>query len=253
MSALSGSAPGPLPRPIAGSVALVTGGQRGLGKAITDALLAAGATKVYVTARTPVPSTDPRIVPLSLEVTDRRSVRELVSGAPDVSIVVNNAGANVRGTVLTTTDDDLAGAFDVNVTGLLRVSQEFAPVLAANGGGTLVNILSVQSWTAGSGVYGASKAAAWSITNSLRVALTEQRTHVLGVHLSYTATDMTAALDVAKNTPEDVAQQVVQGIENGSDEVLTDDSSRAFKAVLSGPVARLRLQHIHGELRPTPA
>jgi NAD(P)-dependent dehydrogenase (short-subunit alcohol dehydrogenase family) len=238
---------------VAGAVALVTGGQRGLGKAIADALLAAGATKVYVTARTPAPVTDPRIVPLKLDVTERQSVLDVAAQTGDVSILVNNAGENVSGTITTTDDNGMWRVFDVNVFGLLRVSQEFAPTLAANGGGTLVNILSVQSWTAGAGVYGASKAAAWSITNSLRGALADQHTHVLGAHLSYTATDMTRDLDVVKNTAEDVARQILNAIETDSAEVLADDSSRAFKAALSGPVEALQLQHIDGELRPTPA
>jgi NAD(P)-dependent dehydrogenase (short-subunit alcohol dehydrogenase family) len=237
---------------VSGSVALVTGGQRGIGEALVSALLAAGADKVYVTARRPRPESDPRIMPLTLDVTDRASVLDLVRRAGDVSIVVNNAGGGDRAAITAVSDEGMWRVFDVNVFGLLRVSQEFAPVLAANGGGTLVNILSVQSFTAGAGIYGASKAAAWSVTNSLRGSLAPQGTHVLGAHLSYTATDMTDGLDVVKNSATDVARQVVDGIEARAAEVLVDESSRAFKAALSGPVEGLQLRMVDVQLRPTP-
>jgi NAD(P)-dependent dehydrogenase (short-subunit alcohol dehydrogenase family) len=236
---------------VPGSVALVTGGQRGLGQAVADALLAAGAAKVYVTARTPSPSTDPRLVPLALDVTERQSVINLAARAGDVSILVNNAGESEHEAIATVSDNKMWRVFDVNVFGLLRVSQEFAPILAANGGGSLVNILSVQSFTAGAGIYGASKSAAWSITNSLRGALAGQGTRVLGAHLSYTDTDMIRDLDVVKNPAADVAGQIVGAIEANAAELLADESSRAFKAALSGPVEALQLQLVEGQLQPT--
>ncbi|MER7738088.1 SDR family oxidoreductase [Streptomyces sp. NPDC096538] len=224
---------------IKGARVLVTGGQRGLGKAFAAALLDAGAATVYVTARRPVPETDPRLVPLALEVTDEASVARLVERIPDVDIVVNNAGATIPGGLLGNDTDQVAHLFDINVLGPLRVAQAFAPVLARSGGGALVNVHSVLSWAAGTGAYGVSKAALWSLTNSLRSELAAQGTQVVGVHLGYTDTDMVRALDVPKNDPRDVAEQVVQALMKGESEVLADEVTRHFKAALSGPVEGL--------------
>ncbi|WP_410655980.1 SDR family oxidoreductase [Amycolatopsis sp. lyj-112] len=222
---------------IEGAVVLVTGGQRGLGKAFVAELLERGAAKVYATARAPREETDPRIVPLPLDVTDPESVRELAGRAGDATIVFNNAGVLGLGSLLTTDVDAHRPVFETNVFGAVRIAQAFAPQL--KDGGALVNIHSVLSWAAGSGSYGASKAAFWSLTNSLRIEFAEQGTQVVGVHLGYTDTDMTQGFDVEKNDPRDVARQVVEGLEKGETEVLTDDLTRAVKAALSGPVEHL--------------
>jgi len=224
---------------INGATALVTGGQRGLGLATVGELLAAGAAKVYATARTPVPSDDSRVVPLPLEVTDQGSVDALVKAAGDVSIVVNNAGAGMRKPLLGNDIDDVKALFDVNVFGPLRVAKAFAPVLADNGGGTLVDIHSVLSWASGFGAYGATKAALWSVTNSLRLELAPQGTRVTGVHVGYIDTDMTSGLDVPKQDARDIARQIVAAIEEDEPEVLADELSRRVKSALSGPVSGL--------------
>ncbi|MGA5124929.1 SDR family oxidoreductase [Streptomyces pseudogriseolus] len=224
---------------IKGARALVTGGQRGLGEAFAAALLEAGAETVYVTARHPEPSADPRLVPLALEVTDEASVARLAEQAPDVDIVINNAGATIPGGLLDNGVADVAHLLDINVLGALRVTRAFAPVLARRGGGALVNVHSVLSWASGAGAYGASKAALWSLTNSLRGELAGQGTQVVGVHLGYTDTDMVRALDVPKNDPRDVAAQVVEALIKGESEVLADEVTRHFKAALSGPVEGL--------------
>ena len=137
--------------------------------------------------------------------------------------------------------DDVLATFDTNVFGPLRVARAFAPVLAANGGGVLVDMHSVLSWAAGAGAYGASKAALWSLTNSLRIELAAQRTRVVGVHLGYADTDMTTGVTADKLSPARVADAVVAGIEDDADEVLVDDVSRSLKAALSGPVSGLSL------------
>ncbi|MGX1804260.1 SDR family oxidoreductase [Nocardia sp. NPDC055321] len=224
-----------------GATVLVTGGQRGLGKAFAREFLERGAAKVYVTARKPQESDDQRIVPLELEVTDPNSVAAVAERASDVTIVVNNAGVLRPAPLLRA---DLAGVeetFATNVFGPLRVAQAFAPILAANGGGALVNIHSVLSWSSGAAAYGASKAALWSVTNSLRIELAGQGTQVVGVHLGFADTDMVRSIPAEKLAPAVVAAQVADGVAQGASEVLVDDFTRQVKASLSGPVEGLAL------------
>jgi len=224
---------------IKGSIALVTGGQRGLGKAFVQELLDRGAARVYATARSPKPSDDQRIVPVTLDVTDPASVAELAALAGDASIVINNAGVGGSGPLLRSDIDDIRTVFETNLYGAIRIAQALAPVLARNGGGALVDIHSALSWIAGAGAYGASKAALWSATNSLRLELAPQGTQVIGVHLGYADTDLTAGVTAPKLDPRDVARLVVDGIEDGSTEVLVDDVSRHFKQAVAGPVEGL--------------
>ncbi|MFC9595353.1 SDR family oxidoreductase [Streptomyces sp. NPDC056944] len=224
---------------VAGKVVVVTGGRRGLGAALVDEVLARGASKVYATSRSPYADERPRVVTVPLEVRSAESVAALAELAADAAIVFNNAGVLLPGPLLTGDVEQAAETFDVNVLGPLRVARAFAPVLAANGGGALVNMHSVLSWLAGSGAYGASKAAAWSLTNSLRLELAPQRTQVVGVHAGFIDTDMVAALDRSKAKPADVAARIVDGLEAGHAEVLADDVSVAVKSALSGPVEHL--------------
>ncbi|SNS50246.1 SDR family oxidoreductase [Rhodococcoides kyotonense] len=226
---------------IDGAVVLVTGGRRGLGKAIVDELLERGAAKVYATARTQKPSEDSRVVAAELDVTDDDSVAALAASLTDVTIVVNNAGTTGSGPFTTSALDAVREVFETNFFGALRVAKAFAPTLARNGGGALVDIHSVLSWVGGAGSYGASKAALWSATNSLRLELAPQGTLVTGVHLGYTDTDMIADLDVAKNDPKDVAKAIVDAVESDETEVLADDVTRYFKSVLAGPVEGLAI------------
>ncbi|AYF74200.1 SDR family NAD(P)-dependent oxidoreductase [Nocardia yunnanensis] len=227
---------------IEGAVALVTGGQRGLGRAFVDELLRRGASKVYATARRPVAGADPRVVPLALEVTDPDSVAAVAGVAGDVGIVVNNAGVLHPAPLLTADIDDVRATFETNVIGPLRIAQTFAPILAANGGGALVDIHSVLSWVAGGAAYGASKAAFWSLTNSLRLELAGQGTQVVGVHLGFADTDMVKGIIAEKISPAGVAEAVLDGVAKGELEVLVDDLTRQVKAALSGPVENLAVR-----------
>jgi NAD(P)-dependent dehydrogenase (short-subunit alcohol dehydrogenase family) len=152
---------------------------------------------------------------------------------------VNNAGSAGSGPLLDEDIDDVKALFDVNVFGPLRVAKAFAPVLAANDGGTLVDIHSVLSWAAGFGAYGDTKAALWSVTNSLRLELAPQGTRVTGVHVGYIDTDMTRGLDVPKQDARGIARQIVAAIEKDEPEVLADELSRHIKSALSGPVPGL--------------
>ena len=237
---------------VGGSTVVVTGGQRGLGKALVKAFLDSGAAKVYATARTPQDSHDDRVIPVPLDVTDPASVASLSAGAEDATIVVNNAGAQHRDKLLDVDIESVRTLFETNVYGALRVAQCFAPVLGRNGGGALVNIMSMMSWSvgtaAGAATYGATKAALWSLTNSLRVELADQRTQVVGVHLGYLQTDMTTTLDVHKLDPATAAETVVSAIAANATEVLVDDDCRRAKALLGGPPEGLAFQFINGRV-----
>ncbi|BBZ25234.1 SDR family oxidoreductase [Mycolicibacter hiberniae] len=220
-------------------VVVVTGGRRGLGAALVDEVLARGARKVYATARSAYTDERPNVVTHPLEVRSAESVAELAELAPDAEIVFNNAGVLLPDPLLTGSFERITDTFDVNVFGPLRVARAFAPILANNGGGALVNMHSVLSWLSGSGAYGASKAAAWSVTNSLREELAAQHTQVVGVHAGLIDTDMVSDIPAAKVTPADVARRIVDGLEAGAVEVLADELSVEVKAALSGPVEKL--------------
>src|SRR3954471_24713791 len=224
------------PMKVEGSVALVTGANRGIGKAVSAALLNRGAAKVYAAVRdvTTVATDDPRLVPVQLDVTDAAQVRSVAAALGDVEIVVNNAGTAPPATPLTATVDDARAELEVNYLPLLATTQAFAPVLAANGGGAFVNVLSVASWIGEPSLatYSASKSAAWSFTNSARVALKRQGTHVVGVHVGFVDTDLTAGLDIDKVPAATVADATLDALEAGAAEAVVDEFSRAVKAGL---------------------
>jgi NAD(P)-dependent dehydrogenase (short-subunit alcohol dehydrogenase family) len=227
---------------VEGSVALVTGANRGLGRAFARALLDAGAAKVYAGARDVASVTDPDVIPVALDVTDHDQVARVAAELGDVTIVINNAGVGLGAAAVGGDDLDAHRAeFEVNYFGPLAVSRAFAPVLAANGGGALVNMLSALSWVSFPqfGNYSATKAAAWSLTNGLRTQLRAQGTLVVGVHAGYIDTDMVASVDAPKIAPEDVARQTVEAIAAGREEVLSDDVSRGVKAALPNDLVAL--------------
>lgn len=233
-----------------GAVVLVTGANGGLGTEFVRQALERGATKVYATARTPRTWDDERVVPLPLDVTSAEAVASAAAAAPDVTVVVNNAGASNGASVLGGSAA-LREMFEVNFFGPLAVVDEFAPVLAHNGGGSLLNVLSVLSWLGTGDGYSASKAALWSATNTQRLALAADGTTVTALHLGYTDTPMTAGLEVTKNDPADVVRQAYDAVEAGDHEVLADEVSRQVKAGLAGPVTTLYPQLAPGTTRPT--
>ena len=225
------------------STVLVTGANRGLGKAFAEALVAAGAT-VYAGARDPRSVTTPGVTAVRLDVTDPASVASAAAGLGDVTVVVNNAGIGRSGSLLGGESlDGFREELETNVIGPLHVTRAFAPILAANGGGAVVNIHSALSWFTSPRVagYSATKAALWSLTNATRGELRDQGTLVVGVHVGYMDTDMTADVTAPKSDPADLVTQVLEALEKGEEEVLGDDTSRFAKSVLSGPPAHLVL------------
>jgi NAD(P)-dependent dehydrogenase (short-subunit alcohol dehydrogenase family) len=215
---------------IQNATALVTGANRGIGRALVQALLEAGAKRVYAAARDPgtLDIADPRVVKLRLDVTDAAAVAKLPEAAPDVTLLINNAGVLDFGVPLETSDASLARQFDANFYGPLHLAQAFAPTLERNGGGGIVNLLSVvalASMPALAG-YNATKAASWSMTQSLRASLSARGISVFAVFPGPVDTDMAAKLTFPKTGPTEVAQAIVAGIQAGHEDILPDPMSR---------------------------
>jgi NAD(P)-dependent dehydrogenase (short-subunit alcohol dehydrogenase family) len=217
------------------STALVTGANRGIGKAFADALLERGAKKVYAAVRDVATVTDPRLVPIQLDVTDPERVAAVAAELDDVQLVVNNAGVLNVGLPLSASLDVARVELETNYLGLVSMTQAFAPVLERNGGGAFINVLSVFSWVASPLIptYSASKAAGWSFTNAARIVLQRQGTQVVGVYAGPVDTEMTAAIDLEKIPPATVATSALNALEADEPEAVVDDYSRAIKAGLS--------------------
>lgn len=218
------------------SVVLVTGANRGLGRAWAKALLAGGAARVYAAARDPAGIDMPGVIPVELDITRPGQVERAARDCGDLTLLINNAGIVRGGDLLSPDAADLARQeMETNYLGTLAMSRAFAPVLARNGGGAIINVLSVLSWITipGTATYSASKAAAWAMTNALRQALRGQGTQVIGLHVGFMDTDMTHGFEVPKAAPADVVAQALAALEAGGEEVLADDTSRGVKRGLS--------------------
>lgn len=221
------------------AVVLVTGANRGLGLAYAEMAKRRGARKVYACARNPDQITLSGATALKLDVTKAEDVHRAVEIAGDVTIVINNAGILVPGGVSLLADTNgLRQQLETNMFGPLGLSQAFAPILKANGGGAIVNMLSALSWVSAAPLdgYCVSKAAAWMLTNALRSELRGQGTLVVGVHAGFIDTDMAAGAGGEKSSPESVARQVFDALESDQEEVLADEVARKVKSALSSGI-----------------
>lgn len=222
---------------IRGATVLVTGANRGVGRALAREFLARGAAKVYGAARRPETGADPDIEPVRLDITDPQQVADAVARCGDVTLLVNSAGLFRAGPLVSASSlVDARDEMETNFFGPLSMIRAFAPVLARNGGGVVVNVLSVLSFInfAPWGAYSASKSAAWSMTNSARDELAAQNTRVMAVHAGLVDSDMARGIEFPKISVDVFVAALMDGLENGSTEVLVDRHTRAFKALLAG-------------------
>ncbi|MTD16858.1 SDR family NAD(P)-dependent oxidoreductase [Nakamurella sp. YIM 132087] len=220
---------------ISGAVALVTGANRGIGRRFAAQLLDRGAAKVYATARRPETIDLPGVEVLRLDITDETSVAAAALAARDVTILINNAGIATGTDLLTGDPAAIRLEMDTHFYGTLSMARAFAPILGANGGGAMLNVLSALSWFSyrGANAYSAAKAAEWALTNGIRLELADQGTLVTGLHLGAADTDIMAGYEGAMVDPAEVARIALDGIEAGQIEVLVDDWSRFVKRSLA--------------------
>jgi len=222
-----------------GTVALVTGANRGLGKALVAALVEAGAARVYAAARDTekLSVADPRVVPVPLDITRPDQIADAARRAGDVTLLINNAGALSSYNLLASSQVDLEADFRTNVHGTLAVIKAFLPVLErATGGATVVNVLSLTSLASfpALGGYSASKAAAYSVTQALRPELRARRIELLAVLPGPIDTDMVKALQMPKSSPADAARGVLAGIARGEEEIFPDPMAQQMGALWMG-------------------
>jgi len=236
---------------IAGSVALVTGANRGIGRALAATLLERGASKVYAAARTPEKVDLPGVEVLQLDITDPTSIAAAAAVAQDVTLLINNAGITTGAQFLSGEQDLLRLELDTHFWGTLNVTRAFVPALIANGGGTIANILSALSWFTAPGAsgYAVAKAAEWALTNGLRIELAEHGTQVTGVLLGAADTDLMANYDGPKISTAQVAKVTLDGLEAGQLEVIVDDWTAYVKAsVAKDPAEFYTPAFLRGEL-----
>ena len=225
---------------IDGSTALVTGANRGFGRHLAGELLARGST-VYAAARNPDSIDLPGARPVALDITDPATIAAAGEVAGDVTLLINNAGSSTGQDLLTGDLDKIRLEIDTHFFGTLSVIRAFAPKISANGGGSILNILSALAWISFPtiGAYAAAKSAEWSMTNALRVQLAEQDIRVAGLHVGYMDTDMAASVTTPKTDPAVIARIAIDGIEADLYEIVADDVSRRVQGGLAGGVAAL--------------
>lgn len=223
---------------IKNTTALVTGANRGIGLALVKALLGSGVRRVYATARDVktleaiVALDRARVKPLQLDVTNKELISVAAAAASDVTLLINNAGVLEFGSFLDVPADKVARQFATNFYGKLDTALAFTPIIEANGGGVIVNLLTLVALASmpGLSTYNASKAAAWSMTQSLRATLASKKIQVVAVFPGAVDTDMLAGVDMPKTSPMDIASAVVAGIESGTEDIFPDPMSTQLYA-----------------------
>ena len=220
---------------ISGSVAFVTGANRGLGRHFAEQLIARGAAKVYAAARRPETITLQDVVPLRIDITDPESVAAAADSARDTTLLVNNAGVASFNSLLDAPMEDVRAQMESHFFGTLSVTRAFAPHLIAHAPAAMLNVLSVLSWVhpPSAGTYSAAKAALWAQTDTIRDELAPRGVSVTALHVGYMDTDMVADVDGPKSDPAKVAAAALDGVEAGLVEVLGDELTRKVKAGLS--------------------
>jgi NAD(P)-dependent dehydrogenase (short-subunit alcohol dehydrogenase family) len=230
------------PMEVSGKIALVTGANRGIGAAIVDAFVDAGAARVYAAMRTPTdaPAQSGAVVPIALDITDATAVAETARTCDEVQILVNNAGIGLFQPLIAAYDPEAAEReMRVNYLGPLAMCRAFAPVLAAIGGGAIVNMLSILARVPVpiAGSYSASKAAALSLTQAVRGELARQGTLVIGVMPGFVDTDMVRGLDAEKLHPSAVAASILQALRDETEDVYPGSAADVAAALLRDPKA----------------
>ncbi|WP_328889960.1 SDR family oxidoreductase [Streptomyces sp. NBC_00316] len=221
------------------SVAVVTGANRGLGRRLTTQLLERGA-KVYAATRRPQSVNVDGAVPLHLDLTDAASIEAAARIASDATVLVNNAGIFTPTALIAGEEEAVRLEMETNYFGPLAVTRAFAPVIEANGGGAVLNVLSVLSWLhlPASGAYSAAKAASWALTGAVRQELAPRGITVSGLYVGFMDTDMAAQVPADQKTdPASVAEQALDGLAKGLPEILADEVSRQIKQSLAAPPA----------------
>lgn len=219
---------------LASTTAFVTGANRGLGRSFALQLRACGA-KVYAAARHPDAVDVDGAIPVTLDLTDPHAVTAAAASTGDVTLLINNAGSFTGTDLLYGDMNRIALEMDTHYYGTLRVTRAFAPQLAKNGGGAVLNVLSVLSWlaVAQDGAYCAAKSAEWALTNALRLQLAAQATSMTALHVGYMDTDMSAGVHAPKSDPDVVAALALEAVAKGQSEILADDITRHVQATLA--------------------
>jgi len=216
------------------AVVLVTGANRGIGAAFVAQLKQRGAAKIYAAARDASTIDADGVQPIDLDITNPDQVQAAADAAGDVQVLINNAGISTGTSLITGDLVTIGREMETNFYGPLLTTRAFAPILGANGGGAILNVVSALSWftVPGAGAYSASKAAAWSLTDTTRLELTAQGTHVVGVHMGLVDTDMAKGVEGAKISPADLAAAGLDAIESGRTEVIADEWTTLVKGGL---------------------